>query len=78
MCSYTSDEAEKLCLYSSLDTHRMCGVGTKETYLEILYFRQFYKHFVFVEGDGGKRKKRMEMYFEVSVLIDLGCGDTKG
>ncbi len=57
--------------------HRMCGVDTKETYLEILYFRQFYKHFVFVEDEEGNRKKRLEKYLEVSAVVDVGCGDTK-
>ena len=66
-----------MCLHSSSDTHRMCGRNTKETYLEILCFRQFYKHFVFVEDKVGKRKKRIERYFEVSVVVDVGCGDIK-
>lgn len=31
----------------------MCSGNTKETYVEILCFRQFYKHFVFVaDGEG--------------------------
>ena len=54
----------------------MCGGNTKETYLEILYFRQFYRHFVFVEDGEGNRNKRVEKYFEVSVVVDVGCGDT--
>ena len=49
----------------------MCGGNTKETYLEILYFRQFYKHFVFAEDEEGNRNKRMEKYFEVSARILL-------
>ena len=57
--------------------YRMCGVDTKETYLEILYFKQFYKHFVFTEDEEGNRNKRMEKYFEVSAVVDVGCGDTK-
>ena len=55
----------------------MCGGNTKETYLEIFCFRQFYKHFVFVEDEGGNRKKRAEKYIEVSAMVDVGCGDTK-
>ena len=55
----------------------MCGVDTKETYLEILYFKQFYKHFEFTEDEEGNRNKRMEKYFEVSAVVDVGCGDTK-
>ena len=50
----------------------MCGVDTKETYLEILYFRQFYKHYVFVEDEEGNRKKRLEKYLEVSAVVDVG------
>lgn len=55
----------------------MCGVDTKEAYLEILYFRQFCRHFVFVENGEGNRNKRIEKYFEVSAVVDVGCGDTK-
>lgn len=56
----------------------MCGGNAEETYLEILYFRQFYKHFVFVEDEKGNRKKRMEKYFKVLAAVDVGCGDTNG
>ena len=67
-----------LCGYVSGDvSYRMCGVDTKETYLEILYFKQFYRHFVFVEDEAGNRNKRIEKYFEVSAVVDVGCGDTK-
>lgn len=59
-----------------LCTHRMCGGNAKETYLEILYFKQFYRHFVFVEDKEGNRNKRKK-YFEVSAVVDVGCGDTK-
>ena len=55
----------------------MRGVDTKETYLEVLCFRQFYKHFVFVEDEVGNRNKRIEKYFEVSAVVDVGCGDTR-
>ena len=58
----------------------MCGGNTKEIYVEILCFRQFYKHFVFAEDEEdeeGNRNKRMEKYFEVSAVVDVGCGGTK-
>lgn len=55
----------------------MCGVDTKERLVEVLYFKQFYRHFVFEEDEEGNRNKRMEKYFEVSVVVDVGCGDTK-
>ncbi len=54
----------------------MCGGNTKETYLEILYSRQFYRHFVFTEDEEGNRNKRIGKYFEVSVVVDVGGGDT--
>ena len=77
MCSYIQNDTEEMCSSLRNDTHRMCRVDTKETYLEILYFRQFYRHFVFVEDEEGNRNKRMEKYFEVSAVVDVGCGDTK-
>ena len=55
----------------------MCGRNTKETYLENFCFRQFYRHFVFVEDEDGNRNKRVEKYFEVSAVVDVGCGNTK-
>ena len=55
----------------------MCGGNTKETYLEILCFRQFHKHFVFVEDREGSRNKRLEKYFDVSMVVDVECGGTK-
>ena len=54
----------------------MCGGNAKETYVEVLCFRQFYKYFVFAEDEEGKRNRRMEKYFEVSAVVDVGCGDT--
>ena len=77
MCSHAVDEVKEACSHILLDTHRMCGGNAKETYLEVLCFRQFYKHFVFVEDEEGNRKKRMEKYFEVSAVVDVGCGDTR-
>lgn len=57
-----------------------CGdycVDTKEKLVEVLYFRQFYRHFVFVENKAGNRNTRLEKYFEVSVVVDVGCEDTR-
>ena len=52
----------------------MCGGNAKETYVEVLCFRKFYRHFVFAEDED--RNRRMEKYFEVSAVVDVGCGDT--
>ncbi len=32
---------------------------------------------MFTEDGDGNRNKRMEKYFEVSAVVDVGCGDTK-
>lgn len=48
----------------------MCGGNAKETYVEVLCFRQFYRHFVFAEDED--RNRRMEKYFEVSAVVDVG------
>ena len=45
--------------------------------MKILHFRQFYKHFVFVEDADGGRKKILKNYADVNVCIDMVCGDTK-
>ena len=45
--------------------------------MKILHFRQFYKHFVFVEDSDGGRKKLLKNYTDVNVCIDVVCGDTK-
>lgn len=55
----------------------MCGVDTKERLVEVLYFKQFYRHFVFIEDGEGNWNKRMEKYFEVSTVVDVGCGGIK-
>ena len=75
LCSCENDVVDETCSLGGNDTHRMRGGNAEETYLEILYFRQFYKHFVFAEDED--RNRRMEKYFEVSAVVDVGCGDTK-
>lgn len=45
--------------------------------MKILHFKQFYKHFVFIEDDDGGRKKVLKNYIDVNVCIDMVCGDTK-
>jgi len=77
LCSHASNEGEKLYLHSTHDTYRMCGVVTKATYVEILYFKQFFKCFVFVENNDKSRNKHLKNYFDISVVVDIGCGDTK-
>ena len=57
-----------------------CGdysVDTKSEAVKILYFKQFYKHYVFVEDGEGGKKKLLKNYIDVYVCIDMVCGDTK-
>lgn len=54
----------------------MHSVDTKSEIVKILYFKQFYKHYVFNEdGDGGK--KVLKNYIDVYVCVDMVCGDTR-
>ena len=72
MCSFPEHEAEDMCFNCGNHT---CGdycVDTKENLVEILYFRQFYEHFVSEEDEEGNRNKRIEKYFEVSAVVDVG------
>ena len=77
LCSCENDVVDETCSLGGNGAYRMCGGNTKETYLEILYFKQFYKHFVFVEDEEGNRNKRTKKYFEVLAVVDVGCGDTR-
>ena len=76
MYSSSSDTTEELCSSSTTDT---CGdycVDTKEKLVEILYFRHFAKHFTFTSEGKNSRNKHLKNYFDVSVVIDIGCGNT--
>ena len=49
-----------------------CGgycVDTKDVNLEILHFKQFYKHFVFDKGEEGYVKKDSKNYMDVRVVL---------
>ena len=53
------------------------SVDTKSEIVKILHFKQFYKHYVFVEDGEGGKKKLLKNHIEVNVCIDMVCGDTK-
>ncbi len=58
-----------------------CGdycVDTKENLVEILYFRHFAKHFMFTSEGEKIRNKHLKNYFDVSVVVDIGYGNTNG
>jgi len=51
-----------------------CGdysVDTKDVNLEILHFKQFYKHFVFEKDEEGYVKKTQKNYMDVRVVFRL-------
>ena len=48
-----------------------CSVDTKDINLEILHFKQFYKHFVFDKDEEGYVKKTQKNYMDVRVVLQL-------
>lgn len=78
LCSCESDVVDETCSLGGDDT---CGdycVDTKENLVEILYFRHFAKHFMFTSEGEKIRNKHLKNYFDVSVVVDIGCGNTNG
>ncbi|CCL19691.1 TPA: hypothetical protein KOR91_003395 [Clostridioides difficile] len=54
-----------------------CGVATSKVRLEILYFKYFNRHMVFERNIESFKNKKVKQYFNVSVVVDIECGDTK-
>lgn len=70
-----------LILSGYVSSFPACGdycVDTKEKLVEILYFRHFAKHFVFSPEGKNSRNKHLKNYFDISVVVDIGCGNTNG
>lgn len=55
----------------------MHSVDTKENYIEILRFKLFHDHFIFIEDEHNFKKKVLKKYFNVSVVVNLVSGDTR-
>jgi len=58
---------------------KACGdlcVATTKNYIEVLNFRRFFNHFVFINEGDNIRNKQFKKYINVSVVIDMKCGDT--
>ncbi|WP_151410325.1 hypothetical protein [Anaerococcus sp. Marseille-P9784] len=47
------------------------SVDTKDVNIEILHFKQFYKHFVFDKDEEGYVKKTQKNYMDVRVVLRL-------
>ena len=54
-----------------------CSVATKTSYVEILNFRHFFKHIVFTSEKDKIRNKEIKNYVNVSVVVDIECGNAK-
>ena len=52
------------------------GVATKTNYVEILNFRHFFEHIVFTSEGDKIRNKEIKNYINVSVVVDIECGNT--
>lgn len=76
MCSLNGNEAGEMCSPADADTRRDLCVATTKSYVEILNFRHFAKHFVFSPEGKNSRDKHLKNYFDVSVVVDIGCGNT--
>ena len=57
--------------YCSLKPCGDYSVDTKDVNLEILHFKQFYKHFVFDKDEEGYVKKTQKNYMDVRVVLQL-------
>lgn len=68
--------SSRRCLYW-IEPCGVHSVDTKSEIVKILHFKQFYKHYVFVEDGEGGRKKVLKNYIDVNVCIDMVCGDTR-
>ena len=55
----------------------MHSVDTKRNYVEILRFKLFHDYFAFEEDEDNFKKKVLKKYFNVSVVVNLECGDTR-
>lgn len=76
MCSLGSNGAGEICSPETADTYRDLCVATKTNYVEILNFRHFFKHIVFTSEGDKIRNKEIKNYINVSVVVDIECGNT--
>ena len=76
MCSYMQSDTEKMCSSLRSDT---CGERmstTSEGFVKILDFRHFERFFTFSKSDRKTYKKAISDGVNVSVVLDMVCGNT--
>lgn len=76
LCSSSLDTTEELYSSSATDTCGDCGVTTTHRYLEVLEFTHFVRMFHFGKYEEKYKEKHLVDKIYVSVVIDLGCGNT--
>ena len=66
-----------LCRYVSADnTCGVCMSTTSDRFVKILDFRHFERFFTFSKSDRKTYKKAVSDGVNVSVVLDVGCGNT--
>jgi len=70
-------EIEKRWICLDKCAYRDYSVDTKKRYVEILNFRHFHRHIVFIDEGQKMRNKEIKDYINVSVLVDIKCGHTR-
>ena len=76
MCSSDGNVVGEMCSPADADTCGDLCVATKTNYVEILNFRHFFKHIVFTSEGDKIRNKEIKNYINVSVVVDIECGNT--
>lgn len=55
----------------------MRSIATTKQKVKVLYFKYFFKHFVFIEKSDFDIKKVQKKYIDVNVCLDVDCVDKK-
>ena len=77
LCSYKNDEDKKLCSQAKDNARGVRSVATTKQRVKILYFKHFFKHFVFIEKSAFDIKKVQKKYIDVNVCLYVDCVDKK-
>ena len=81
----TCEAKRRSCRRVRNEVTKWCGnseplrrsIDAKGINLDILHFKQFYKHFVFDKDEEGYVKKTQKNYMNVRVVLQLVWGNTK-
>ena len=76
VCSFEEHEAENVCSNKDAVACRVRGCTTSGRYVRILDFRHFERHMMFSQSDRKTYKKAISDGVNVSVVLDVGCGNT--